>query len=99
MAREFAESFYKTQAWKKCRASYAKSVGGLCETCLKKGIYRPGQIVHHIVHISEDNINDATVTLNWNNLRLVCRECHGQEHNAEGRRRYKIDEFGNVIIK
>lgn len=36
MAKEFAKSFYKSKAWKRCRAMYAASVGGLCERCLTK---------------------------------------------------------------
>ena len=31
MAKAFTDGFYGTRAWKKCRAGYTKSVGGLCE--------------------------------------------------------------------
>lgn len=99
MAKEFAESFYKSKTWQKCRASYIKSVGGLCENCLEKGILKTGSIVHHINHITEDNINDDSVTLNWSNLRYVCRDCHAREHSTQGRRRYTIDDYGNVIVR
>lgn len=96
--REFATKFYKSQTWKDCRESYAKSKRYLCENCLAKGLYSPGEIVHHIVNITPENINDPRVTLNFDNLRLVCRKCHGEEHAHKGRR-YVIDELGNVITK
>ena len=96
--KDYAKGFYKSQAWKKCRAAYARSRGGLCERCLSKGIYTPGEIVHHKVHLTPDNIDDPTVTLDWNNLELVCRECHAAEHDRR-QRRWSIDELGRVTAR
>ena len=93
--KEYAAAFYLSPAWRKCRAAYVKSVGGLCEDCLKRGIYTPGVIVHHRVHITPDNINDESVTLNWDNLELVCRDCHAEAHEQR-KRRYRVDEWGRV---
>lgn len=94
--KEFAASFYKSKAWQHCRSAYAKSVGGLCEQCLKRGMVRPGDIVHHKVKLTPDNINDPAVTLAWNNLELLCRDCHAKAHGTA--RRYKVDEMGRVTI-
>ena len=87
--------FYKTESWKACREAYAKSVGGLCERCLKEGKVVPGEIVHHKKHLDPDNVNDATVSLAWDNLELLCRECHGMEHRKI-KKRYKVDALGRV---
>lgn len=94
--QEYAERFYKSRAWRECRDAYIKSVGGLCERCLERGLYTPGEIVHHKKHITPDNIDDPTVTLNWDNLMLVCRNCHGELH---GGKRCKVDEFGRVSAR
>ena len=94
--KEYARTFYSSTAWKETRKAYAKSKGGLCELCLKKGIYKAGEIVHHKCHITPDNINDPTVTLNWDNLQLVCRDCHAMAHDKR-QRRYRIDELGRVL--
>lgn len=99
MAREFAEHFYKSKTWQKCRASYIKSVGGLCEECLSKGIIKPGVIVHHMIVLNESNINEPSITLDWNNLKYVCRECHAQEHSVNKRRRYTINDDGSINFK
>ena len=96
--REFAEAFYKSKAWQRCRDAYAKSVGGLCERCLQRGLYVPGEIVHHKIHLTPENISDPNVTLSWDNLELVCRDCHGDEHKKV-LKRYTVDEFGRVHIK
>lgn len=95
--KEFAKGFYKSKAWQRTRAAYISSVSGLCEDCLRKGIYKPGEIVHHIIPLTQDNISDASIALSWDNLRLVCRDCHGEEHR--NKRRYRIDDNGKIFIK
>lgn len=95
--KDYAKTFYKSQAWKDTRNAYAKSKGNLCEVCLAKGIYRSGEIVHHKIHLSPENIADPSVSLNWDNLQLVCRDCHAQLHDNK-QRRYKLDELGRVIF-
>ena len=100
MARPFAKPFYKSTEWLRCREEYAKSVGYLCEDCLKRGVYRPGVIVHHIEELTPINITNPEVSLDFSNLRLVCRDCHAKEHSHKGKdRRYVIDEKGNVLLK
>ena len=93
--KEFAKSFYKSKAWQRTRDAYAKSVSGLCEDCLERGIYTQGEIVHHKKELTPNNINDPTVTLDWENLKLVCRNCHANAHGKA--KRYKVDDVGRVF--
>ena len=93
--KEYAESFYSSKAWQACRKAYRLSVGGLCERCRAKGLIVPGEIVHHKVHLTPDNIQDTSVTLNWDNLELLCRDCHALVHKPQ--KRYKVDKQGRVI--
>lgn len=95
--KEYASSFYSSKAWQRTRRAYTKSVGGLCENCLKKGIYRPGEIVHHIEHITTDNIENPEITMSFDNLQLLCRDCHAQMHDRR-KRRYKLDDMGRVVF-
>lgn len=95
--QEFAKSFYRSKAWQRCRDGYAKSVGGLCEECLRRGIYQAGEIVHHREPITPDNIGDPAVTLSWDNLELVCRDCHADLHRHR-EWRYRVDELGRVTV-
>jgi len=88
--------FYGTTAWQETRKAYTKSVGGLCERCLSKGIYKAGEIVHHKKHITPMNMTDPSITLSWDNLMLLCRDCHADVHKGR-ERRYDIDELGRVI--
>lgn len=103
MAKEYAEHFYNSKAWQHCRTEYKKSVGGLCERCKAKGQIVAGEIVHHKTKITPGNINDPNITLNWNNLELLCRDCHKEEHAEEtykrkNKKRFKINQNGELII-
>lgn len=96
--KDFAAGFYKSQAWKRTRAAYTKAQGGLCEECFSHGLIVPGEIVHHKKPLTPLNIHDPNITLDWSNLRLLCRECHAKEHGAH-EHRYKVDEWGRVLAK
>lgn len=96
MAQDFAKAFYRSRRWQQCRDSYAKSVGGLCERCLSSGLITPGEIVHHKVALTPENIGDPDMALNWSNLELVCRVCHGLEHRNK---RYIVDKSGHVSAR
>lgn len=95
MARDFATEFYHSQAWKACRAAYISHARGLCERCLSRGLYRPGVIVHHKTELTPDNINDPAITTGFDNLMLLCRDCHAVVHKPE--KRFKVDELGRVV--
>lgn len=72
----------------------------VCERCLKRGLIVAGSKerpleVHHKVPLTPENINDPNVTLNWENLELLCKDCH-EEERQRTTRRWKVDESGRV---
>lgn len=105
------ESFYNGKTWKLNRVSFARSKNCICERCGKpvwvKGISdesipkerRLKYIVHHKTYLNDINLNDDTIALDWNNLELLCINCHNQEHvpNTAIRKDLMFDEFGNVV--
>lgn len=94
--KPYAEKFYKSAAWRKCRANYYKQAGGLCEACKAKGLITPGEIVHHKEFINPWNIQDPNVLLAFDNLELLCRKHHAERHGEEIEARYTVDEYGRV---
>ena len=102
MAGSNARQLYDGTAWKQTRAAYLKSVGGLCERCSAKGLVVPAEVVHHVTPITEDNVSDVSISLSWDNLQALCRKCHAEVHDDIYRertgKRYKLDDFGRVII-
>ena len=93
--------FYYTIQWQNTRAQYKKSVGGLCELCLKDGIVTAGAIVHHKIPVTPENMTDPNITLNWDNLMLLCRKHHAEVHENmyQRKRRYTVDEYGRVTAR
>ncbi|MGZ0131878.1 HNH endonuclease [Priestia megaterium] len=76
--KPYAKRFYKSSAWLKCRASYILLRHGLCERC--EGV---GKIVHHKIYITPTNIYNPSITLNHDNLELLCQDCHNKEHHKK----------------
>lgn len=76
--REFAKGFYQSSQWRKCRNAYFQMKHGLCERCSETG-----KIVHHKKYLNESNINDVEITLSFDNLELLCQDCHNKEHNEK----------------
>ena len=94
MALNYSDAFYHSTPWKKLRLHVCESRHWTCEEC---GCY--GDQVHHIEEITPDNINDPMVTLNEENLQLLCEECHNAKRKKckdvnEGLR---FDKDGNLI--
>lgn len=94
MAKDYARAFYNSGVWKKTQALYLESQNYICEDC--GGV---ACIVHHIKHIAPDNIEDPEITLDWDNLKAVCYECHAIEHMGSAARLGGIafDADGNVV--
>jgi len=95
--KEWAEGFYKSKMWQDCREAKFKQAQGLCERCRAKGIIKAGEIVHHKIHLDQENIRRPEVSLSLDNLELLCRDCHAQEHSRV-KRRYKFDSLGRLIV-
>lgn len=91
----FAREFYVSAEWKRCRAGFIRSRGGLCERCAAKGLIVAGCHVHHKVRLTLDNIKDPSVALDWGNLELLCEDCHQAEH---AKIRWRVSEDGHVEL-
>ena len=114
MAKPFAKKFYSSKAWQDCRNEYMKRAHYLCENCLRKGIYKPAEIVHHVIEIDPFTIEHPEIALSFDNLEAVCRECHNEYHDNHGRwskvneakrkakaesNRYVVGENGKIFSK
>lgn len=82
---------------------------------MRRGIYKPGEIVHHKIELDPVTIERPEVALNFDNLELLCRECHARRHELSGGRwaevnrrrkkekenaqRYVIGENGKIFAK
>lgn len=101
MAREFAKRFYNSKEWKQCRKRYIelmpKYKRGLCEECYKKGEHVLGDELHHKIPLTPKNIDNKNITINHDNLILLCYDCHKRIHGMRKEKKYIFDENGNII--
>ncbi|MBD8005830.1 HNH endonuclease [Bacillus sp. Sa1BUA2] len=90
------QKVYDSKAWQLLRQAYYDSQHGICEWCGS-----PGDIVDHIEPITSENVNDIWITLNWENLQLLCLSCHNKKtfrkHFAI-REGFGFDENGDLIV-
>ena len=84
-------NFYKSPAWLAARDLKIMSVNGICERCGAIGIE-----VHHKSRISVDNVGDTSISINQDNLELLCRECHNKEHNRFSKEN-QFDDEGDLL--
>ena len=87
--------FYNSSLWKKAKEEKKRHARGLCEKC-----GRPGYEVHHIIPLTDDNVEDPTISINLDNLMLLCTSCHNKMRVEEQgiRSDVRFDEHGNVYF-
>ena len=108
MARDFAKSFYHSQAWLHNRKAYMNMTLNtpyglvppcMCERCFELGKLVPAKVVHHKEHITPFNINDPKITLSYDNFQRLCQDCHAIVHGKQVESRVAFDEHGRPIPK
>ena len=78
------KSFYKSDEWLDFRAQIILERGPVCQMC-GRPIAASKQIhVHHLEELTEANINNPMISLNQDNVLLVCHDCHNKTHNRFG---------------
>ena len=95
MAKDWARDFYNSKAWEDCRLAFMRSKFFICERC-----DGAATIVHHKIYLTPKNINDPEVTLAWDNLEVLCQDCHNKEHMSKysaTREDVMFDEHGNLV--
>lgn len=97
--RKEQKRFYSSKEWKTCRDAYRKKAKGLCEKCLAKGIIKQGDHVHHKIELTLENMNNPTIAYDFNNLELLCFECHMAEHDHFGEYQRKRSKKRFVVDK
>jgi len=84
--------FYKSKAWFVARNIKTNATQGKCERC---GAI--GEEVHHKIRLTVDNVKDAFISLNQENLELLCKSCHNEEHGRFKKKKQSFDSNGNFI--
>ena len=85
------DNFYTSKEWAKFRRVVINERLNdrgqtICEYCGKPIVRQYDIILHHKVELTDDNVNDAMISLNPDNIMLVHHVCHNYIHNKLGHR-------------
>lgn len=89
MSTKKLQAFYKSQKWEKfveaLRHTRADKDGLLiCEHCGRPIVRKYDCIGHHVEELTDDNVENAAVSLNPENVVLVHFKCHNEIHKRFG---------------
>lgn len=85
MSELWAAAFYKSGVWRAFRRALIQQRGTVCPVCHKDYMMDTSKLIaHHIHELTPDNVNDANVALNPDNVELICFDCHNKKHNRFG---------------
>ena len=74
---------------------------------MERGVVKPANVVHHVVPLTVENMDDPEYSLNPKRLIALCHDCHTEVHKLLGvgalgskrdeKPRVRFDEEGNVV--
>lgn len=88
--------FYNSAKWKHCREEIIARNRGLCQMCKK----RPGTEVHHIIPLTDLNVDNDEIAIGDKNLMLLCKQCHDsiRKKGSESMTVCLFDANGNAVV-
>jgi hypothetical protein len=78
MAQDFAKKLYASKEWIDLRTMLIAERGPVCEQCGRIMADTSKLIGHHTVILTAQNVNDPSVALNKELIKLICLRCHNQ---------------------
>ena len=101
------ETFYTSNEWRKFRETFIAERlardGELIDEETSEVIIDPSKVVlHHKIHLTEENVNNREISLNPKNIELVSEQTHTKIHdrfNCNGRKIYIAKKIEDVKIR
>jgi hypothetical protein len=87
------KSFYSSRQWVNLRLLLIIQRGPICERCGKLISNPLDLIAHHKHELTIANVNDASISLNPDNIELICLDCHNIQH-----KRFSVVEHSIYIV-
>ena len=88
-------SFYTSREWESFRrvviAERMRDDGFVYDEITGQPIVKAYDIIlHHVIHLTEENVNDASISLNPENIQIVSHRTHNKIHEKLGYSRKEI---------
>lgn len=82
---DILKSFYNSSSWRMFRTVIIAERGPLCVDCHKVIVdSKEIELDHDPVELTPENVNDPNVSLNPDNVKIRCHDCHNRKHNRFG---------------
>jgi hypothetical protein len=83
------QAFYNSDKWQRftklLRMERMQPDGSIiCTDCGKRIVKAYDCIAHHVIELDDNNVDDASVALNPDNIELLCFSCHNKRHKRFG---------------
>lgn len=85
MAIDPIHAFYCRKEWLQLAQACKINSGGYCARC--GNVFDISELrPHHKIELTLDNIDDVNISLNPDNVEVLCHDCHNLQHNRFGHR-------------
>ncbi len=74
------EQFYNSKKWRDLRKVLVIESKGMCNNCGKTILDTSKLIANHKIALTDDNVTNPSISLNRDNLEIICINCHNQYH-------------------
>lgn len=89
------KQFYDSDIWENFRKNLilerSNDNGVKCKKCNKHIVESKKIILHHVEELTLKNVNNYNISLNPENIEIICFDCHNKEHKRFG--------FGNKHLE
>jgi len=81
LAKALFQGIYQDRRWKALRELKCQN-NPVCEECIKKGIYKQVEEVHHIIPWESGTTKEEQESLafDYDNTKSLCIDCHKEAH-------------------
>lgn len=76
LATDKIKKFYNSKQWRRVGKYVIKLKKGICEECGRRG-----NEVHHIIPLTNQNVDNPKISLSVENLQLLCTSCHNAKRS------------------
>lgn len=88
--------FYTSKEWRQFRLNLILERGNICQRCGKTT--KQSQLIgHHKEPLTIENVNDTNISLNPNNVDIICVGCHNEIENRFGAKKQVYIVWGSPL--
>ncbi|HZJ99700.1 MAG TPA: HNH endonuclease [Tissierellaceae bacterium] len=89
--------FYCSKPWRDLSYGLKIQANGKCNRCNKNVLDFKYLIAHHKTELTEDNVDDTNISLNPDNIEIICHDCHNHEHRRFGYKKKVYLVYGSPL--